>query len=247
MNHTLTDHTSFLNYLCRLCGGKVLTLTEKKKYKLTNLQCTNFARDILFVYEHNIETDNELIHSKYACPKCISRICNIKKRCSAISLQTAKKLFLNSKDIWCYYDQNKTIEQCNLCSHCHLLRLGHPFAKNVSQRLTSVDDSIIVTGPNITTQADTNSATDNSHLYFDSTIRTASPSDEITSADTVSIDNASLPSTPSHTFSASDTFIDNSSPILSSTPSCEVSSPTLIDSILQTPTTLIKTVYWTQS
>lgn len=116
MDHSLENHKTCLNELCRLCGKLVISAKQKKHYPRIR-SCNELSLELMMILGLDIKKDNENKHSKFICVKCFTSIKTIKRRQSATSLQNAKNLFERASVIWCDFEEGKTVGDCTSCTH----------------------------------------------------------------------------------------------------------------------------------
>ena len=96
--HSETSHIEKVNKLCRICCGRCLTAKQKAQGRKVYL-CSDFKREILLIFNVQIDNDKHDTHSPNMCSSCVSKLRD--KRCS---LNNARVLANSTKDIWTAYD-----------------------------------------------------------------------------------------------------------------------------------------------
>ena len=114
MDHTLDQHLSSLNGLCRCCGNVTLTQKQKSSSHKPGL-CKDLSNDIFLIFDIDTSSDQDDQHSKFICRNCLCTIKNAKKTQSQAFITTARNKKRNSADLWCSFDAKLTINDCSVC------------------------------------------------------------------------------------------------------------------------------------
>ena len=136
MEHSHRVHLANVNALCRTCGNRSQTRREKDFQKKPIL-CGNYTESVFFVFNVNVEKDQQGSHSNTICKKCVKILHNVKQTKSEERRNLAIKRSNESSNIWTRYDGNVTIDDCSVCSHYNSFNSGGK--KKVSKKDVTPD------------------------------------------------------------------------------------------------------------
>ena len=114
MEHSLENHESHLNRLCRICAGVSLRAKFKKQGRKQVL-CERYHEDIFVVYGIDVTKDEEDIHPKGICRKCVDLIRIVKQRRREVARLRAFEVANKTKTLWGPFDSQLSIQDCRVC------------------------------------------------------------------------------------------------------------------------------------
>ena len=138
--HSFSLHFEKLNSLCRICAERVHRKVKDKNAKAK--LCMDYSTELLFYHDLDVKEDSERQHSKNMCQKCYFRLMKMKKSSTDTPVNRAKNDIEKSKNLWCRYDEQLSVNQCVSCNHFDFQTMGgRPKKSNVGAPKRKLDNS----------------------------------------------------------------------------------------------------------
>ncbi|GFO10253.1 hypothetical protein PoB_003675800 [Plakobranchus ocellatus] len=169
MEHLDKDHIDRLNQLSRLCGRRCLTrLQRRKSTKLRKVM--DYQKYVLIIFHTNVEKDIQGLQSPSICTTCASKIGDINRRSSELTIEKAIAKEKEVSKIWTDYHSHIKTSECSTCTHYLSFSIGSrllkrfpeaPSGSEIEENLNSTLQ--FVSQPDI----DHDESSEHTHFYID--------------------------------------------------------------------------------